>query len=277
MKIPEPFALSDTQLCLKKVYCFSDEPAQLEEICNQMAIPFQCTSNLDHLQRLLRASTQKPNLLLFDLNQKAEATFRQLRYFMLKDEVLEKIPFVVLSAYPSLRWRKLCYKFKVKDYLLLPLANDHLYRRLQQLIESPVLQEPLPTIKWRLPWWKRTMDVLGTSLLLLALSPIIALIILLIKLESKGPAFYISQRAGQSYRVFNFIKFRSMRVNSDQLVENLQDLNQYTQENSNVLPPDVLRTVGIDEPTTVLIQDDAYLIEEEEEKKKRTRSPSFSK
>ncbi|PSR13600.1 MAG: sugar transferase [Bacteroidetes bacterium] len=182
---------------------------------------------------------------------------------MLKDAVLKKIPFVVLSCYPSLHWRKLCYKFKVKDYLLLPLANNHLYQRLQQLTDEPVPPPPLPVIAWHLPRWKRAMDVLGTSLLLLSLSPLIVLIMLLIKLESKGPVFYISQRAGQHYQVFDFIKFRSMRVNADQLVEDLQDLNQYAHEASDCLPPDVLRTVAIDQPTTVLIQDDAYLIEEE--------------
>jgi lipopolysaccharide/colanic/teichoic acid biosynthesis glycosyltransferase len=59
------------------------------------------------------------------------------------------------------------------------------------------------------------------------------LIALLVKLESKGPIFYISKRAGAGYKIFNFYKFRSMRVGADDELKKLAHLNQYSENNEN--------------------------------------------
>jgi len=74
---------------------------------------------------------------------------------------------------------------------------------------------------------KRSFDIAVTAIVLLLLSPLFLLIALAIRLESKGPVFYISKRAGRGYRVFNFYKFRTMEVGADQMVEQLSHLNQY--------------------------------------------------
>jgi lipopolysaccharide/colanic/teichoic acid biosynthesis glycosyltransferase len=74
---------------------------------------------------------------------------------------------------------------------------------------------------YSIPLWKRTFDIIGSSLLILALSPLFIVVAILIKLESKGPIFYSSKRAGQGYKVFDFYKFRSMRVGSDSAVKKL--------------------------------------------------------
>jgi lipopolysaccharide/colanic/teichoic acid biosynthesis glycosyltransferase len=50
---------------------------------------------------------------------------------------------------------------------------------------------------------------------------------ILIKIDSKGPIFYISKRVGQGYHIFNFYKFRTMRTDADQLIENMKEFNQY--------------------------------------------------
>ena len=74
---------------------------------------------------------------------------------------------------------------------------------------------------------KRSFDIAITAVILLLLSPIFFLIALAIRLESKGPVFYISKRAGRGYRVFNFYKFRTMEVDADKKIEQLSHLNQY--------------------------------------------------
>ena len=79
----------------------------------------------------------------------------------------------------------------------------------------------------RLSTAKRLFDILFSSLALLVLSPIFLLIALLIKLESKGPVFYVSKRVGTGYRIFNFYKFRSMRPDADKMMQQLIHLNQY--------------------------------------------------
>jgi exopolysaccharide biosynthesis polyprenyl glycosylphosphotransferase len=57
---------------------------------------------------------------------------------------------------------------------------------------------------------KRAMDVLVSTLVLVFLSPILALISMLVKVDSRGPVFYIQERVGKDGRVFPCIKFRSM-------------------------------------------------------------------
>lgn len=58
--------------------------------------------------------------------------------------------------------------------------------------------------------FKRGMDVLISTLVLIFCSPFLALIALLVKIESPGPVFYIQERVGKDGRVFPCIKFRSM-------------------------------------------------------------------
>jgi lipopolysaccharide/colanic/teichoic acid biosynthesis glycosyltransferase len=80
---------------------------------------------------------------------------------------------------------------------------------------------------------KRAFDILVSATALLILLPILLLIALIIKIESRGPIFYISKRAGSGYKIFNFYKFRSMRVGADAELKKLAHLNQYTEGSSN--------------------------------------------
>lgn len=77
---------------------------------------------------------------------------------------------------------------------------------------------------------KRAIDILGSGFLLLILSPLFLLVAILIRLESKGPVFYYSYRVGMNYHIFKFYKFRSMRTDADQLVEQMKHLNAYKKE-----------------------------------------------
>ncbi len=63
---------------------------------------------------------------------------------------------------------------------------------------------------------KRTFDMVVASLLLLVTSPLMLLIAVLIKLDSKGAVFYFAQRAGEGGKIFNMVKFRTMVNGADQ-------------------------------------------------------------
>ncbi|MEL6536779.1 MAG: sugar transferase [Bacteroidota bacterium] len=77
---------------------------------------------------------------------------------------------------------------------------------------------------------KRGFDILVSSLLLLLLSPLLIIIGLLVMLESKGPIFYTSMRAGKNFQVFPFFKFRTMCADAENKLGKLMHLNQYTKE-----------------------------------------------
>lgn len=73
---------------------------------------------------------------------------------------------------------------------------------------------------------KRFMDMLGAGLGLILLSPLLLLIIIGIKLTSRGPIFYKQTRVGLGGQTFSLYKFRSMVVNADELKASLQDQNE---------------------------------------------------
>jgi len=75
-------------------------------------------------------------------------------------------------------------------------------------------------------FFKRLLDIVGASCALVALSPLFLVFALLIKLDSPGPVFYVSERVGLKGRVFRCIKFRTMVQNAQQLRSQLDHLNE---------------------------------------------------
>lgn len=68
--------------------------------------------------------------------------------------------------------------------------------------------------------FKRVLDLLGGTVISVLLSPVLLLIGLWIRLDSRGPAFYRSERLGQHGRVFRCLKFRTMHLDAEaRLVE----------------------------------------------------------
>ncbi len=62
---------------------------------------------------------------------------------------------------------------------------------------------------------KRGMDIVGASVGLVFLSPLMVLIGVIIKLESPGPVFYVQERMGLDAKPFPILKFRSMRADAE--------------------------------------------------------------
>ncbi len=81
---------------------------------------------------------------------------------------------------------------------------------------------------------KRALDIAVSVSVLMLLSPFLLLIATIIKLESRGPIFYISKRAGSGYRIFNFYKFRSMRAGADKELRKLAHINQYAETSNSI-------------------------------------------
>jgi sugar transferase (PEP-CTERM system associated) len=62
---------------------------------------------------------------------------------------------------------------------------------------------------------KRTIDVVVSAILLVFLAPVLALVALLIRVDSPGPIFYTQERVGFRGRPFTIYKFRSMRADAE--------------------------------------------------------------
>ncbi len=73
---------------------------------------------------------------------------------------------------------------------------------------------------------KRLLDILVSSVLLVALSPILLAIAIWIKLDAPGPVLFVQERVGQAGSVFKMWKFRTMKVGADRMKSDLAELNE---------------------------------------------------
>lgn len=73
---------------------------------------------------------------------------------------------------------------------------------------------------------KRTIDISLASAAIILLLPVFLLIVIMIKLDSKGAVIYKSKRAGKGFKIFNFYKFRTMIPGADKKVSEMLNSDQ---------------------------------------------------
>jgi len=81
---------------------------------------------------------------------------------------------------------------------------------------------------YKAPFIKRTFDIFFAFFMLILLSPILIIVAIAIRIESKGKIVYKSKRVGANYKIFNIFKFRSMYSDADKRLRELAYLNLYT-------------------------------------------------
>lgn len=81
------------------------------------------------------------------------------------------------------------------------------------------------TVKRRLGYRiiKRTFDIIISALALIILSPVFLVTAIAIKIEDKGPVFFTQERVGMGGTVFSMFKYRSMKVGSADIHEDLKE------------------------------------------------------
>ena len=73
---------------------------------------------------------------------------------------------------------------------------------------------------------KRLMDIICSMSALIVLAPILIVVAILIKIESKGPVIFSQERVGINNKKFKMYKFRSMVVNAEDMKEKLEKQNE---------------------------------------------------
>jgi lipopolysaccharide/colanic/teichoic acid biosynthesis glycosyltransferase len=127
---------------------------------------------------------------------------------------------------------KEAFKRRIDDYFVIPLFSaESIAGRIEYLKDFrqklvPFEPELEREITYHMPASKRIFDVVMASAALVALSPLLLLVMIAIRLESKGKVYYTSRRVGRE--PFDFYKLRSMRVGADaDLAKLAKDKNQY--------------------------------------------------
>ncbi len=75
---------------------------------------------------------------------------------------------------------------------------------------------------------KRTFDIGATALAMIVLFPFFAVLAAAVKLSSKGPVFFRQERVGHHGRPFTLLKFRTMVVDAEDMLEGLMERNEAT-------------------------------------------------
>lgn len=155
-------------------------------------------------------------------------TFRWMR----ERPIFNTTPFILVASEFNEQVFKQAFQEHIDDFFVTPLpsAADLVSRIdfLKYYRDKINLQKTEAPVKltYKMPVIKRLFDILVAFFTLLFLSPFLLLIIIAIRLESKGKVYYISKRVGR--KPFDFYKLRSMRTGSDaDLAKLAKDKNQY--------------------------------------------------
>jgi lipopolysaccharide/colanic/teichoic acid biosynthesis glycosyltransferase len=183
------------------------------------------------LRDRLKTVEPLPDVIICDLELE-EGSAYSLFDNIQSDARLKKIPFIVISKNKNQLNKIKAIKRGFDDLYCEPFTAEDLHNRIifleqfKQEKERLIMQND-PRFENKIPISKRVFDIMISATLLLLLSPIILLVTILIKLESKGPILYVSQRVGTGYNIFNFYKFRTMRTGADLELKKLMHMNQY--------------------------------------------------
>jgi exopolysaccharide biosynthesis polyprenyl glycosylphosphotransferase len=99
-------------------------------------------------------------------------------------------------------------------------------RALDQVGGLPLLSIGTPHLTRSSKIAKRALDLAASLALLLALLPLIAVIAIAIKLESRGPVFFRQPRVGRAHQMFGIFKFRSMYADAEARKREYAALNE---------------------------------------------------
>ncbi|MFD2162939.1 sugar transferase [Paradesertivirga mongoliensis] len=175
-----------------------------------------------------------PDVILIEADNKDQwiGVVRQIK----QNPLLLGVIVVVISAFSNKKWKSIAMDLKVHDFYTYPFPLQDLSERLSFLVKFKLIKPKLSflsqiiDVTYKTPVSKRVFDIVSSGTALIILSPVLLLVALAIRLESKGPVLYKSKRVGTGYKIFNFYKFRTMREGADKEVEHLSTLNQYADE-----------------------------------------------
>ena len=120
---------------------------------------------------------------------------------------------------------------------------------------QPLVELTAPSLKGWQVFLKRAIDIMGGAVGLVLVSPLLALVAIAVKVESRGPVFFTQDRVGQGGRRFRIIKFRTMVNGAEKRRDELLSSSLYSDPRLFKMPRDPritrlgrwLRRTSIDE------------------------------
>lgn len=143
---------------------------------------------------------------------------------------------ILLTPHLSVEERQLYQQAGINDTLDISASVTLISKKLQficdredMLFDSNITKKTV--LQFKIPFWKRMFDIVFSSLAIIILSPVMIITAIAIKLESPGPAMFKSKRVGTNYKIFDFLKFRSMYTDAEKRLKELSKTdNQYSKQ-----------------------------------------------
>jgi len=174
--------------------------------------------------------------ILIDLPTIEKDSFRFLQA-LTKEESLEAIPVIAIApGWTNIDRKELMMK-GLDDCYVEPVDWLKLMDRIEFLNSFKIhknLKYEFSATEYKIPVGKRIFDIVFSLIALTFLAIPFIIIAAIIKLTSKGDVFYLSDRAGTGYKIFKFIKFRSMAAGADKQIKDLAHLNNYEDDQDAV-------------------------------------------
>jgi len=118
------------------------------------------------------------------------------------------------------------------DWVVAPALTDVAGPRIhaRPVAGLPLVHVSFPKLDGAKRFLKRAFDIVGSGLLIVVASPIMLIVAIAVKSESRGPLIYQQERIGRLGHPFGMLKFRSMVANADDQLASLLDLQGTTDE-----------------------------------------------
>jgi lipopolysaccharide/colanic/teichoic acid biosynthesis glycosyltransferase len=198
-----------------------------------------------------------------------------------------RIPVVVFGHYEDRVEKLSALEHGIDDWFDKSPSPKQVVERIQflkqlkaNLAAQKIGESVSETKDYRIGFFKRAFDIFVASSVLLVASPFLLLVILAIRLESKGKVYYISKRVGTGYKIFNFLKLRSMYPDADKRLKEFQHLNQYDNDDDQSFDKEVdlvYGTVGKEEGITLISDDEEVDENEYNRQRKDSEEKAFVK
>lgn len=106
--------------------------------------------------------------------------------------------------------------YSYPEHWLSNSRGDHQGKEEMEILSKPLKKNIEFFFVPKIPRWKRALDLLGASFMMILFSPIFLLLTLYIKIVSPGPVLFKQTRIGYKGVPFQFLKFRTMKNDNNQ-------------------------------------------------------------
>ena len=141
------------------------------------------------------------------------------------DEVIIAIPRSLLQDAESIAYA--CEEEGIRLQFMADIFNLEVARvRLMQAGKVPLLTMDTVAQDEMKLLFKRCFDIILTVISIPVVGPLIGILAVIIKWDSPGPAFFVQERVGLKKRLFPMIKFRSMYIDAEEKLKEIEHLNE---------------------------------------------------